>query len=200
MLQLQTEIATAVASALEITLLGNEAQKIEVGGTQDPAAFDAYLRATQHYWAGDQKSVESAIEDYGKAVRADPDYALAYAARSIARKSLATNWATTASGKFSQGTHPAVRDGLSEAKSDADKAVAFAPALSEALGARPELRKSAEISGRHPGVSASDNSGAEQRAGTARFRPIQYLSGPPGLCAAIDAPSVDLGSTEPDGS
>src|SRR5262249_7348307 len=43
-LQLQTEIANAVANALKVTLLGDVAAKIEVGGTRTPAAFDAYLR------------------------------------------------------------------------------------------------------------------------------------------------------------
>jgi TolB-like protein len=46
-LKLQTEIATEVASALRVTLLGDVAAKIELGGTNNPAAFDAYLRGTK---------------------------------------------------------------------------------------------------------------------------------------------------------
>src|SRR5262249_946435 len=46
-LKLQTEIATAVADALQVTLLSDIAQKIELGGTQNPPAFDAYLRASR---------------------------------------------------------------------------------------------------------------------------------------------------------
>src|SRR5262249_833197 len=48
-LKLQTEIATAVASALEVTLLGDASAKIELGGTRNPAAFDAYLRGSKAY-------------------------------------------------------------------------------------------------------------------------------------------------------
>ena len=48
-LKLQTEIATAVASALKVTLLGDVAAKIELGGTRNPAAFDAYLRGAKAY-------------------------------------------------------------------------------------------------------------------------------------------------------
>src|SRR5262245_30373226 len=48
-LKLQTEIATAVASALKVTLLGNEATKIELGGTHNPGAFDAYLRGSKAF-------------------------------------------------------------------------------------------------------------------------------------------------------
>mgnify|MGYP000909810676 CR=1 FL=1 len=43
-LRLQTEIATSVADTLKVTLLGDVATKIELGGTRIPAAFDAYLR------------------------------------------------------------------------------------------------------------------------------------------------------------
>src|SRR5271156_4233858 len=43
-LKLQSEIATAVASALKVTLLGDVAAKVELGGTGNPAALDAYLR------------------------------------------------------------------------------------------------------------------------------------------------------------
>ena len=46
-LKLQTEIATAVASALKVTLLGDVAARIELGGTHNPAAFDAYLRGSE---------------------------------------------------------------------------------------------------------------------------------------------------------
>src|SRR6202051_5308699 len=46
-LQLQTEIANAVASALKVTLLGDLTAKIELGGTHNPSAFDAYLRGSK---------------------------------------------------------------------------------------------------------------------------------------------------------
>jgi len=48
-LKLQTEIATAVASALKVTLLGDVAAKVELGGTRNPAAFDAYLRGAKAF-------------------------------------------------------------------------------------------------------------------------------------------------------
>jgi adenylate cyclase len=48
-LKLQTEIATSVASALKVTLLGDVAAKVELGGTANPAAFDAYLRGSKAF-------------------------------------------------------------------------------------------------------------------------------------------------------
>jgi tetratricopeptide (TPR) repeat protein len=84
-LKLQTEIATSVASALKITLLGDIADKVELGGTGNPAAFDAYLRgAKADSSTRDTKDLPAAIAAYTEAIRWDPHYALAFAARSIA--------------------------------------------------------------------------------------------------------------------
>jgi adenylate cyclase len=46
-LALQTEVATTVAQQMRIKLLGDEAVKIEAGGTHIPQAYDAFLRG-QH--------------------------------------------------------------------------------------------------------------------------------------------------------
>ena len=82
-LKLQTEIATAVASALKVTLLGDFAAKVELGGTRNPAAFDAYLRgAKARSWIRDTKDLPAAIAAYTEAIRLDPHYALAFAGRS----------------------------------------------------------------------------------------------------------------------
>jgi TolB-like protein/Flp pilus assembly protein TadD len=127
-LKLQTEIATAVAGALKVTLLGDEAAKIEVGGTHDPAAFDAYLRAEKTLWGGySPKVIETALANYTEAIHLDQDYALAYAARALAFTSNATLWDTTTS---------AVRADLDKSQADAAKAIALAPNLSEGYLAR----------------------------------------------------------------
>jgi TolB-like protein/DNA-binding winged helix-turn-helix (wHTH) protein len=111
-LKLQAEIADAVAAALEVNLLGDVTATIEVGGTHNPAAFDAYLRASKVYWDGEgvngRSRRDTALALYTEAIRLDPNYALAYAARSIAQSS----------------------DDAS--RSDALKAIALAPDLGEA--------------------------------------------------------------------
>jgi TolB-like protein len=50
-LKLQAEIANAVANALRVTLLGDSTAKITVGGSGDPSAFDAFLRATSRAYS-----------------------------------------------------------------------------------------------------------------------------------------------------
>ena len=125
-LKVQTEIADAVTTALKVNLLGDITATIEAGGTHNSAAFDAYLRASKVYWTmrvdkdGD-KDVQTAISSYTDAIRLDPDYALAWAARSMAVLK-ATDFASTMS---------AVRTGFDKAQADASKAIALAPDLSE---------------------------------------------------------------------
>jgi tetratricopeptide (TPR) repeat protein len=121
-LRLQTEIATAVASALKVTLLGDVAAKVELGGTRNPAAFDAYLRGAKAYGSfRDTKELPAAIAAYTEAIRLDPHYALALAARSLALSTAAAQDATEA----------AVRAGFDRARADARQALALAPDLAQ---------------------------------------------------------------------
>jgi len=121
-LKLETEVAGSVASALKVTLLGDEAARIELGGTRSPAAFDAYLKGLKAYSSAHEASgYQSAIAAYTEAIRLDPNYALAFAYRSgasIYRAEL--------------GTGPARREFLDRAQADAREAIRLAPELAEA--------------------------------------------------------------------
>jgi len=142
-LKLQTEIANAVASALKVTLLGDEAAKIQIGGTHSPSAFDAYLRGSKDYQNRHAaEEVRAAIAAYTEAIRLDPNYALAFAARSLAFFELG-NWWTTESAAW--------HEAYDKAQSDAQKAIALAPdlgeghlALAEAHSARLEFAHALE--------------------------------------------------------
>lgn len=122
-LKLQTEIAAAVADALKVKLLGDVAARIELGGTQDPAAFDAYLRASRIYQmrhgTGD---IPAAVALYSRAIDLDPRYALAFAARSLALSAFGAEEAAAAT----------KRDSFAKAELDARRAIALAPQLAEA--------------------------------------------------------------------
>ena len=122
-LKLQTEIATAVAGALKVTLLGDVAAKVELGGTHNPAAFDAYLRAAKAFSSRhEDKDLPAAIAAYTEAIRLDPNYALAFAGRSIAFATVGEEADTAA----------AAREGYDKAQADARQALALAPDLAQA--------------------------------------------------------------------
>ena len=117
-LKLQTEIATAVASGLKVTLLGDVAAKVELGGTRNPAAFDAYLRASKAYnSAHTAQDLQAAIAAFSEAIRLDPDYALALAGRSRA--------ITGYTGELR--AEAAKRENGDTALNDARRAIALAP-------------------------------------------------------------------------
>jgi serine/threonine-protein kinase len=78
-LVVQTGIAENVANALSLTL-GRAATML--GGTRNPAAYDAYLRA-QAIPSGSEARYLAALEAYDLALAADPAFAVAHANRAI---------------------------------------------------------------------------------------------------------------------
>ena len=125
-LALQTDIATRVAHELQTKLLGDEVTRIELGGTRNAAAFDAYLQGSKAHLSGqDEQDAQSAISAYTEAIRLDPAYALAYAGRSNAYSSYAEEYASGA----------AIREAFEKAQADAHRAIALAPELADGYAA-----------------------------------------------------------------
>jgi TolB-like protein/Flp pilus assembly protein TadD len=119
-LGLQSEIAAAVTSALQTTLLGTEASSIETGGTRDPQAFDAFLRAEAEMPnLSPEAALQARIAGLTDAIRLDPQYAQAYARRAY--------WLTELGNNF--GVGEATRRNFMDARADAEKAIALAPSL-----------------------------------------------------------------------
>ena len=123
-LKLQTEIATAVAEALKVKLLADISQKIELGGTRNAAAFDAYLRGSKAFRSrrDERRDIQAAIAAYTEAIRLDGNFASALTGRSFALSVYAEEVATGA----------AVRESFEAAEADARRAIALAPELAEA--------------------------------------------------------------------
>jgi len=126
-LVLQTEIADAVTNALKVTLLGDMAARIELGGTHNAAAFDSYLRGLKaSTMAHNARESAAAIAAYTEAIRLDPGYALALAARSLELTDYGDNYA--------RGSE--IRVSYDAAQTDARLAIARAPALADGYVAR----------------------------------------------------------------
>jgi TolB-like protein/tetratricopeptide (TPR) repeat protein len=122
-LQLQTEIATAVAEALKVTLLGDVSAKIELAGTRNPAAFDAYLRGlklARIAAATTPMECQAPVDAFTEAITLDPNFALAYANRALITSECAGN---------SRGWLQQPNEGAGRA--DAERAIALAPSLAD---------------------------------------------------------------------
>ena len=87
-LSLQGELATEIAAAVGATLTPQEKARVEAKPTNNPAAYDAYLRARAipvDWGFAIKGDIESAIRLYEQAVKLDPNFTLAWAYLSIAQ-------------------------------------------------------------------------------------------------------------------
>jgi TolB-like protein len=79
-LDVEAEVARAVAIALKTTLTSTEQQSLAERPTSNPAAYDAYLRGLSYSVHDDLPgNALAAINAYEEAVRLDPSFALAWA-------------------------------------------------------------------------------------------------------------------------
>ena len=116
---MEGELATEIAAGVGATLSLQEKARVEAKPTNNPAAYDAYLRGRALAARTYQRSyAENAIQSYQEAVKLDPSFALAWTRLSVAQSS--SYW------RFDPS--PAR---LGEAKDAADHALALDPNLPE---------------------------------------------------------------------
>src|SRR5215831_11352513 len=80
----QAEIAKAVATSLELRLLGTEDNSTENVATKNVEAHNAYLQGQFYFQRRDFEGYLKAVSFFDQAIRLDAGYALAYAERSQA--------------------------------------------------------------------------------------------------------------------
>src|SRR5215831_5945750 len=119
----QAEIAEAVATSLELTLLGTEEDSAKNAATKSVEAHNAYLQGHFYFQRRNLEGYLEAVSFFDQAIHLDPEYALAYAERSQA-------W--TWIGDLSSEKQ---KDAWSRAASDGERAVAIQPKLAEAHAA-----------------------------------------------------------------
>jgi TolB-like protein/class 3 adenylate cyclase/Tfp pilus assembly protein PilF len=120
-LALQGELATEIATGVGATLSPQEKARVEAKRTNNPAAYDAYLRGRA--FAGgsmfDKSNMERTIQSYQEAVKLDPNFVLAWAYLSCAQ-----------SNSYWTGLDPSPAR-LAAAKDSLDHALALDPDLAE---------------------------------------------------------------------
>lgn len=78
-LDLQDELARTIAGEIRVRLTPQEQTRLASARPVDPAAHDAYLLGRFHTNKHNGPELDTAIEDFQKAIQVDPGYALAYA-------------------------------------------------------------------------------------------------------------------------
>jgi len=111
---IESEIAKGIAESLQATLTGREEQALAAKPTNNPEAYDAYLRGLAFEARSNYSSdaLFKAIDFYGLAVRLDPNFALAWARLSGAHALLYFNRGDTTAAR---------RDAAKEALENAQK-------------------------------------------------------------------------------
>jgi tetratricopeptide (TPR) repeat protein len=122
----ESEIAKGIAESLEAKLTGREEQALAVKPTNNPEAYDAYLRglafdAPSPY---SNDTLNEAMDSYERAVELDPNFALAWARLSRAHAFI----------YFLRDTADARRDAAKSALDNAQRLQPNAPETQLALG------------------------------------------------------------------
>ncbi|HSG33344.1 MAG TPA: TIR domain-containing protein [Sphingomonadaceae bacterium] len=125
--EVQSEISYLVADALVSRLSeSGSGEFMRIGGTSNPAAYDAYLLGSATYASAvDEESDRKALAQFDRAIGLDPDYAAAHAARSRSLTFIANN--------YLMGSE--LSDYYDRSIDAARKAIQLAPGLAEAQAA-----------------------------------------------------------------
>jgi TolB-like protein len=140
-LRVQAQIAEAVARALQVKFFGAQAPQAATGGTENPAAYDAYLRGMEMFRDGGVASLHTAVALFDDAIAKDPQFGLAYLQRGSVHEGL-TELET-------KEDLAATRAEQADAERDARRALVLAPGLGAAhvLAARLMAENHLDLAG-----------------------------------------------------
>lgn len=131
---IQTEIAEAIADALEARLTEVEKERIAVRPTENLEAYDLYNRARYRWSEGTVESRVAALDLFRRATDLDPQFAAAHA--EVGRSYL---WLT------SRGDIASSEDGLASARTAVERALALDPDLAVAHAAHGAYQEFVEL-------------------------------------------------------
>jgi TolB-like protein/DNA-binding winged helix-turn-helix (wHTH) protein/Tfp pilus assembly protein PilF len=80
LLTIERDIARSIAEALAIRLLPSEENALARAATTNTEAYEAYLAGMYQFDRGTEQSFQNALADFERAIRLDPEYAMAHEA------------------------------------------------------------------------------------------------------------------------
>jgi TolB-like protein/DNA-binding winged helix-turn-helix (wHTH) protein/Tfp pilus assembly protein PilF len=78
LLTIERDIAQSIAEALAIRLLPSEENALARAATTNTEAYEAYLAGMYQFDRGTEQSFQNALADFERAIRLDPEYAMAH--------------------------------------------------------------------------------------------------------------------------
>ena len=153
-LALQSEVARAIASQIEVTLSpAAEAGLARGARPVSPEAHEAYLKGRYHWNRRMPADLKKSIEYFQQAIEREPDYGLARAALSLAYVTFATWWVEPPTRAFPRARAAALKAlEVDEDLTDAHTALADTKCLYEWdwSGAEREFRRAIELNPNDP--------------------------------------------------
>jgi len=116
--RVQDALARSIVEALAVHLRGDTPERLFVGGTEDPAAYDLYLEARQLWTTRELPKLWSALEKFDAAIERDSGFAAAWSGRADVLDAIA--WRA-----------PEARDSIPAANYAAQRALILEPELAE---------------------------------------------------------------------
>ena len=130
LLQIQTGIAESVAQALSVELGSNQRHDLTLGGTENPAALDLYLRSRPSRQADSKDSLNESLGLASAAIALDPNFAQAHSRKAFLHVLLAGIYALS----------PAeAQQGYRQAMASVQRSLAIEPRLADAYATRAAI-------------------------------------------------------------
>jgi TolB-like protein/Tfp pilus assembly protein PilF len=149
-LALQSELAESIAEKVEVTVTGEELERLTAARSVAPEVYDSYLQGWYALNKSDMRSdIEKSIDDFQDAVKRDPTFAPAYVGLATAYGELGSNFVGDAPEPARQKVISAARKALELDPNLAEAHVLLAEALQEEwqwAEAEAEYRRALELS------------------------------------------------------
>ncbi len=145
---IQDEISLAIVDKLKVQLLGEEKAKLTTRHTDDPEAYDLYLKGRYFCSKRTEQDIKRSIQYFEQAIARDSDYALAYAGLADSHILLAEYSFLPPKEAFPRANAAVTRAlEVDQTLAEAHTSLAFIKALSDWdwMGAKNEFQQAIEL-------------------------------------------------------
>ena len=160
-LAMESDLAEAIADKVEVTLTGNEHQRLTAVHPVAPEVYESYLKGQYAFERGTRTAIEQSLPHFEDAIRRDPQFAPAYAGLAQAWNTLGTVFAGVPPAEARPKAIAYAREALALDRDSVDAHLALGEVLQEEwhwAEAEAEYRRILEVNPNHA-VAASDLAG-----------------------------------------
>ncbi len=170
---IQSEIAEAIAAALETELTADEERRLRDRPTDNLEAYSAYLRGMRAFETREVAAMQGALADFRRAVELDPEFALGWAGIAQVAEVL-PSWGDMTVAEGREISKPAALRAMELAPDSGEANLAFAMAL-EGPESMRQFEKAVDMLPNHPMALAWYANGFQGPPGPYWFTALDLL-------------------------